>query len=58
MVDFAINNERDISLHREVQRFHKAHQRMANLAEDLAKLKKLYWNTRWEEYNSLHVTGT
>ncbi len=55
MVDFALNGERDTSLQGEVQRFHSTHQKVADLAEDLAKLKKLYWNTWWDEYNSLHT---
>src|SRR5216684_6494872 len=45
MVDFALDGERDTSLQGEVQRFRNAHQRVVDLAEDLAKLKKLYWNT-------------
>ncbi len=55
MVDFALNTERDTTLQGEVQRFHNAHQKVADLAEELAKLKRLYWNTRWDEYNSLHT---
>src|SRR5258708_21602188 len=55
MVDFTINGESDISLQGEVQHFRNAHQKVANLAEDLAKLKRLYWNTRWDEYNSLRT---
>jgi len=55
MVDFALNGERDTSLWGEVQRFRNAHQKVADLAKELAKLKKLYWNTWWDEYNSLHT---
>ena len=55
MVDFALDGERDTSLQGEVQRFRNAHQRVADLAEDLVKLKKLYWNMRWDEYNSLRT---
>src|SRR5260370_41691223 len=55
MVDFALNAERDTTLRGEVQHFRNAHQKVADLAEDLAKLKRLYWNTRWDEYNSLRT---
>src|SRR5258708_6103838 len=55
MVDFTLNTERDTTLQGEVQCFCNAHQKVANLAEDLAKLKWLYWNTQWDEYNSLHT---
>ena len=55
MVDFTLNGERDASLRGEVQHFCNAHQRVADLAEDLAKLKRLYWNMRWDEYNSLRT---
>src|SRR5258708_17423504 len=53
MVNFALDGERDTCLQGEVQQFRRAHERVADLTEDLAKLKKLYWNTQWEEYNSL-----
>ena len=55
MVDFALDRERDTLLSGEVQHFCQAHERVADLAKDLAKLKKLYWNTQWEEYNFLHM---
>ena len=55
MVDFALDGKRDTSLRGEVQRFRNAHHRVADLAKDLAKLKKLYLDTQWEEYNSLHT---
>ena len=55
MVDFALNAERDTTLRGEVQHFRNTHQKVADLAEDLAKLKRLYWNTRWDEYNSLRT---
>src|SRR5258708_7559287 len=52
MVDFALDGKRDTSLRGEVQRFRNAHHRVADLAKDLAKLKKLYLDTQWEEYHS------
>jgi hypothetical protein len=36
-----------------VQRFRNTHDRVRDLAEDLANLQKLYNNTQWEEHNSL-----
>ncbi len=41
MVNFALDGERDTCLQGEVQQFHRAHERVADLTEDLAKLKKL-----------------
>jgi len=45
MVNYVLDGEKDTSLQGEVQHFHQAHERVADLVEDLAKLKKLYWNT-------------
>jgi hypothetical protein len=53
MVDFAIRQERDETLHAEVQSFRNAHDQVGDLAEDLANLQKLYNDTQWEEQNSL-----
>jgi hypothetical protein len=55
MVDFAIQQEGDETLHVEVQCFCRAHDHIGDLAEDLANLQKLYNNTRWEEQNSLRA---
>jgi hypothetical protein len=53
MVDFAVQQERDEILHTEVQHFQNTHDRVRDLAKDLANLQKLYNDTRWEEHNSL-----
>jgi hypothetical protein len=55
MVDFAIRQEGDKTLHAEVQRFRNAHDQVGDLAEDLANLQKLYNDTHWEEQNSLRT---
>jgi hypothetical protein len=55
MVDFAIQQEWDETFRTKVQRFWCAHKRVADLAKDLANLQKLYNDTQWEEYNSLHT---
>jgi hypothetical protein len=55
MVDFAIHQERDKTLRAEVQQFWNAHNRVGDLAEDLANLQKLYNDTRWEEQNFLQA---
>jgi hypothetical protein len=55
MVNFAIHQERDETLHAEVQRFRNVHNRVGDLAEDLANLQKLYNDMRWEEQNSLRT---
>jgi hypothetical protein len=53
MVDFAVCQEQDGTLHAEVQCFRCAHNRVGDLAEQLANIQKQYNDTRWEEYNSL-----
>jgi hypothetical protein len=55
MVNFTIWQERDETLCAEVQRFRSTHDRVGDLAKDLANLQKLYNDTRWEEHNSLHT---
>jgi hypothetical protein len=45
MVDFAVRQERDETLCTEVQHFCNAHDRVRDLAEDLANLQKLYNDT-------------
>jgi hypothetical protein len=55
MVDFAVQQEGDETLHAEVQCFRRAHNHVGDLAEDLANLQKLYNDTRWEEQNSLQA---
>jgi hypothetical protein len=55
MVDFAIQQERDETLHAKVQHFCNAHDQVGDLAEDLANLQKLYNDTHWEEQNSLRA---
>jgi hypothetical protein len=45
MVNFAIHQERDETLHAEVQWFWNTHNRVGDLAEDLANLQKLYNDT-------------
>jgi hypothetical protein len=55
MVDFAVWQERDKTLHAEVQHFQNAHNWVGDLAEDLANLQKLYNDTQWEEQNSLRA---
>jgi hypothetical protein len=55
MVNFAVRQEGDETLHTEVQHFRNAHNQVRDLAEDLANLQKLYNDTRWEEQNSLRA---
>jgi hypothetical protein len=45
MVDFTIRQERDETLCTEVQRFRSAHDRVGDMAKDLANLQKLYNDT-------------
>jgi hypothetical protein len=53
MVNFAVRQERDETLRAEVQCFWNAHDRVGDLAKDLANLQKLYNDMHWEEHNSL-----
>jgi hypothetical protein len=55
MVNFAIRQEGDETLHAEVQRFWNAHNQVGDLAKDLANLQKLYNDIRWKEQNSLQA---